>query len=425
MGKIVVYSGGFNPPTIAHEKLLVAALDGVGADTGIYVPSNDALVTKEMSKTDWPQEVLSEKTRIAMLEAVCEEDARFAVDQGEFSYKGTSSNCLDTMARIHKKHPDAEALYFLFDGDTLKVLTKWKCFREFCESNYKVIVFMREGADPTAEIEKTKGLREVRDAFIILPAVPGIEGISSTAVRDAIRTGDEESARAMLRPEVFRLLQGSPIHKETAITSFRGKYRFLSNFYAAQVTFEGLTYPCSEAAFQAMKSLDTDDRIPFTKEKNPVTVKRMGKKVKLRSDWEYVKVEIMEKIVRAKFMQHPELTEQLIATGDIPIMEGNSWHDTFWGVDAATGKGKNHLGKILMKIRAEVGGSETIPQPLEIPGVEKEYVPGMRILHPIFGEGTVTAVTGEGKTQIVDVVFSEAGKKQLSVTWVEKNCRIS
>ena len=38
----------------------------------------------------------------------------------------------------------------------------------------------------------------------------------------------------------------------------------------------------------------------------------------------------------------------------VMLEEGNTWHDTFWGVDAKTGEGQNHLGKILMKIREEL-----------------------------------------------------------------------
>ncbi len=359
-GKIVVFGGSFNPPTLAHERLLAAAMDGVGADRGIFVPSNDAYVTKKMSKTDYPSEVLSEKTRSAMLKAICASDARFSVDEGEYRYSGTSGNSLDTVKRVRAGCPDAEQIWFLFGGDKLGTFAKWKTLREFCGS-CGIIVFRREGFDPEREIECVKALREFRDSFVVLPAPDGIEGISSTAVRDAVRAGDDEAAKTMLRPEVFGLLRGSPIKKETAITSFRGKYAFLSNFYAAEVTVGGMTFPTNEAAFQAMKCTEREERIPFTETKNPVAAKRMGRKVKLRPDWERVKVGIMEEIVRAKFSQHPELAGQLAATGDLPIMEGNGWRDTFWGVDAATGKGENHLGKILMKIREECVGSSRIP----------------------------------------------------------------
>ena len=34
-------------------------------------------------------------------------------------------------------------------------------------------------------------------------------------------------------------------------------------------------------------------------------------------------------------------------------VEGNDWQDTFWGFDFNLGYGKNMLGQLLMKIRAE------------------------------------------------------------------------
>lgn len=55
----------------------------------------------------------------------------------------------------------------------------------------------------------------------------------------------------------------------------------------------------------------------------------------------------------AKFSQNPELMELLIATDNALLVEGNKWNDRYWGVDVRTGVGRNHLGKILMKIRSE------------------------------------------------------------------------
>lgn len=139
------------------------------------------------------------------------------------------------------------------------------------------------------------------------------------------------------------------------IMTFRGEYDFLSNMYAASFVWDGRAYRNSEAAFQSAKSLDPAVRDTFGN-MNGVEAKRAGKKVKLREDWEHVKVEIMEEVVRAKFSQNPELLQRLVDIGDLELVEGNRWHDTFWGVDMTSGKGENHLGKILMKIRAELGG---------------------------------------------------------------------
>ena len=139
------------------------------------------------------------------------------------------------------------------------------------------------------------------------------------------------------------------------ITDFENEYEFLSNFYECSVTFEGLTYGSSEAAFQAQKSSDPSDREKFTGLR-PSESKRAGYSVKLRADWEEVKVSVMHEILRAKFTQNPDLMKKLLATKQALLVEGNDWQDTFWGFDFNLGYGENMLGQILMKIRAEHQG---------------------------------------------------------------------
>ena len=136
------------------------------------------------------------------------------------------------------------------------------------------------------------------------------------------------------------------------ISVFRYEYFSLSNFYPCKVTIDGLTYNSSEAAFQAQKTLDRDIRNIYTT-LSPVEAKLHGKHVKLREDWDDVKVGIMEHIVREKFKQNEDLMQKLLDTGDRNLVELNNWNDTFWGVSRRTGKGENHLGKILMKVRSE------------------------------------------------------------------------
>lgn len=38
--RIIVMSGSFNPPTIAHLRLLVGAVNALNANKGIFVPSS-------------------------------------------------------------------------------------------------------------------------------------------------------------------------------------------------------------------------------------------------------------------------------------------------------------------------------------------------------------------------------------------------
>lgn len=135
------------------------------------------------------------------------------------------------------------------------------------------------------------------------------------------------------------------------ITSFRGEYSFLSNFYSAPVTYNGLTFSNNEAAFQAQKCVSREESITFTR-MGPTEAKKAGRKVALRKDWEDVKISIMRDLILAKFTQNPELADMLIATGDAYLEEGNTWGDRVWGT--VNGQGANNLGKILMEVRTEL-----------------------------------------------------------------------
>ena len=138
------------------------------------------------------------------------------------------------------------------------------------------------------------------------------------------------------------------------INEFIGKYFFLSNFYNCTVTYNGVTYLNTEAAFHAQKC---PSRCREFSKLNPSEAKRLGRKVSLRKDWETVKDGIMYDIVKAKFIQNPDLQKKLLDTGTQMLIEGTTWHDTYWGTDLKTGEGQNKLGKILMDIRNELSRS--------------------------------------------------------------------
>lgn len=135
------------------------------------------------------------------------------------------------------------------------------------------------------------------------------------------------------------------------IDSFREEYYFLSNFYHVDVEYDGIVYKNTEAAFQAQKVLDDNEKLLFS-DLYPREAKKLGRRVKLRKDWNDVKDNYMYEICKAKFTQHEDLAEKLLETGDEELVEGNAWNDTYWGV--CNGKGKNQLGKTLMRIREEL-----------------------------------------------------------------------
>jgi ribA/ribD-fused uncharacterized protein len=130
----------------------------------------------------------------------------------------------------------------------------------------------------------------------------------------------------------------------------------LSNFAAYPITVDGKRWPTSEHYFQAQKFLDPAVRERIRGTKKPSEAARMGRdrKLKLRPDWEAVKVTVMRKALRAKFEQHPELKALLVSTGDAKLIE-HTPDDSYWG-DGGDGSGKNLLGILLMEVRASLRG---------------------------------------------------------------------
>jgi ribA/ribD-fused uncharacterized protein len=152
------------------------------------------------------------------------------------------------------------------------------------------------------------------------------------------------------------------------ISKFEGRYRFLSNFYPAKIEHQGIEYPSVEHYYVAMKVNDQqfingkyytpgDFREMIASISDPGQVKRIGRMVKLRKDWEIQRLKVMNWGVYQKFKNHEDLRQMLLDTGDQELVEGNWWHDNFFGSCICTkcgNKGENHLGKILMKVRSEL-----------------------------------------------------------------------
>ena len=138
---------------------------------------------------------------------------------------------------------------------------------------------------------------------------------------------------------------------QNKIDRFQFENRFLSNFYPAAIEHEGITYPSVEHYYVAMKTLDLEQRTFISQIGTAGLVKKYGRTLEIRPDWNEVKFGIMEIGLRKKFAI-PELKEKLLATGDAYLEEGNWWGDVYWGV--CNGTGENNLGKLLMQIREEL-----------------------------------------------------------------------
>lgn len=133
------------------------------------------------------------------------------------------------------------------------------------------------------------------------------------------------------------------------IASFEKEYRFLSNFWPCEIRYGGFTFPSTEHAYQAAKTLDMEDRRRISLAKTPGEAKKMGRAVTMRPDWDDVKEQVMRQLLLIKFGD-PILMTRLKDTGTRELIEGNHWGDFYWGV--CGGRGLNKLGKLLMLLRS-------------------------------------------------------------------------
>ncbi len=142
------------------------------------------------------------------------------------------------------------------------------------------------------------------------------------------------------------------------ITTFRDEHSWLSNMADCEIKYGDLVFKSTEAFYQAMKTTDKDIRALFTKYDGQ-TSKREGRKLSLRSDWEIVKDDVMKFALSKKFSKEP-FKSLLLSTGDVDIIEGNYWHDNYFGSCSCAkcgNRGLNKLGKMIMEIRNNLKSS--------------------------------------------------------------------
>ena len=134
-------------------------------------------------------------------------------------------------------------------------------------------------------------------------------------------------------------------------------YGCFSNFSPHGIDIEGTYWPTVEHYYQGQKFVGSPDA-PITPlifaAPTPEEAAALGRcpSRRLRPDWELVKTQVMRRAVFKKFITHPDIREILLITGDEMLIE-NSPTDYFWGC-GANHTGENHLGKILMSVRAEI-----------------------------------------------------------------------
>jgi len=131
-------------------------------------------------------------------------------------------------------------------------------------------------------------------------------------------------------------------------------YGFLSNWFASSIFLKGKIWPSVEHYYQAQKMNGTEYEELCRRLRSPREAYEMSRRpdIPIRSDWDQVKDDVMYEAVFAKFIQNPDLGEQLMATVDSDLIEASPI-DNYWGI-GRDGNGKNMLGKILMSVREKL-----------------------------------------------------------------------
>ena len=145
------------------------------------------------------------------------------------------------------------------------------------------------------------------------------------------------------------------------IYQFKDEHRWLSNFwfFDKPMQYQGMPFVTNEHFYVAMKTKDVTIRKQVSG--HPLKgVKKFGQGIEVREDWDDIKLDVMLYGLRYKFSEsNPKLRQQLLATRDCHIQEGNYWNDVFWGVCLKTDIGENNLGKLLMQVREEIKNEST------------------------------------------------------------------
>ena len=134
------------------------------------------------------------------------------------------------------------------------------------------------------------------------------------------------------------------------------EYGWLSNFSEHPLFLDNVNWPTVEHFYQAQKYAGTEAAIRIQQADSALKARKIGQDRSLtaRVDWEHVKIEVMQRAIRAKFEQNRQLQRQLLATGNEELIH-QSGSDRYWG-RSQDGIGDNHLGVIIMEVRNSLCG---------------------------------------------------------------------
>ena len=149
--------------------------------------------------------------------------------------------------------------------------------------------------------------------------------------------------------------------------AFQSHHAFLSNMYMCLIKHEGIDYKSAEHLYSAEMArhhdrLDLIDDILDARD--GYAAKRIVRSIKLKDDWQEIKIKIMKKILTLKFDQNDSLRDKLLRTDGFLYEATKSDLDFACGLTLSQAKdiakdkitGKNILGDLLCEYRDNILG---------------------------------------------------------------------
>ena len=208
---------------------------------------------------------------------------------------------------------------------------------------------------------------------LTLNSIPSIYMQEANKTRNKPQNNRREALLDKTKTNPSKVIMVGPSLQKTPYgLAFYSVSSFLSNFYPCQIHFRNQCYISLEQGYQCSKAEICEDREAYhaiLKAKTPSQMKSIGKEIQTNDHWEEIKLRVMEDLVYAKFKQNEKLYYSLMNTRPLNLIEATL--DEFWGANCVLGsialeegswKGLNHLGEILMKIRAHFAKELEIEQ---------------------------------------------------------------
>jgi nicotinate-nucleotide adenylyltransferase len=202
MGKLAIFGGTFNPIHWGHLLVAETALNQVGLDRVIWLPSYDSPYKSSVELADFSQ-------RLELIRRSIADHPRFTVEDRSSAEKQDpplSSYAIDRLTMLQSRYPHNQWCWII-GLDAFRSLPRWYRWREVVEQCEWLIAPRQGGRSEietvTEKVEKlinNEGLpaRPIRWQILKMPQVD----ISSSLVRQHCR--DRQSIRYLV-PEAARL----------------------------------------------------------------------------------------------------------------------------------------------------------------------------------------------------------------------------